>query len=117
MSPASIAAWLVAGLILIKWAAQEGLDWLNRSHVLKHRETVPKVFEGTIDERTYRKSVEYTLAKSKLEQVETAWNVVVLLAVLFTGVLPWSYGAFAKSFGTSAWAMGAFLFAAGLALS
>src|SRR6476660_8028894 len=117
MIPWSMAATVVVGLVLAKWAAQEGLDWLNRSHVLKHRDAVPKSFEGMIDEATYRKSSDYTLAKSKLEQIDTAWNVVVLLAALFTGVLPCGYSAFAKSFGTSAWAMGAFLFAVGLALS
>src|SRR3954453_7355921 len=110
MITASEIAWVVAGLILLKWAAQKFLDWVNRSHVKKHQDIVPKAFEGVIDEPTYRKSTEYTLAKSKFEQIESGWSVVVLMAVLFCGVLPWAFGAFRGQFGTSAWAAAAFLF-------
>src|SRR5258706_4682073 len=117
MSAASGAAWMVTGLILAKWAAQEILDWLNRSHVATHRDQIPKALEGIIDEPTYRKAAEYTLAKSRLEQVESGWSVVVLLVVLFSGVLPWAFNAFRVQFGSSAWATAALLFLVGVALS
>src|SRR6266581_470201 len=117
MISASTAGWVVAALILVKWSGETFLSWLNRGHVLRHRNTVPKAFEGIIDEATYRKSNDYTLAKSKLDQIETAWDVVVLLVVLFSGVLAWAYGVFSGRFGNSAWAMAAFLFVIGLALS
>jgi STE24 endopeptidase len=42
---------------------------------------------------------------------------VVLIAVLFSGVLPWAFGRFSASFGTSIWAMAGFLFVTGIALS
>jgi STE24 endopeptidase len=85
--------------------------------VKKHRDAIPKAFEGVIDELTYRKSTEYTLAKSKFEQIESVWSVLVLLVVLFSGVLPWTYSSFRSQAGSSAWAGAAFLFLVGIALS
>jgi STE24 endopeptidase len=111
------AAWCIIILILLKWGGQEVLDWLNRGYVKKNRHAVPKALEGIIDEATYRKSADYTLAKSKFEQFETGWSVLVLLLVLFTGVLPRTYHAYQTHFGSSAWAAAAFLFLLGLALS
>jgi STE24 endopeptidase len=46
-----------------------------------------------------------------------AYDVFVLIAVLFSGVLPWAFQIFSHSFGNSAWAMAVFLFAVGFALT
>src|SRR6266436_3137186 len=106
-----------AALIILKWAAQIWLEHLNLSHVLAHAGAVPDAFKGAVDETTYRKSVEYTLAKGKFDQIETSYQVAILLLILFSGVLPWAFNLFARWLGTSAWAMAVFLFAVGLALS
>src|SRR4051812_11207199 len=110
-------ALIAAGLIILKWAAQEWLEWLNRRHVIRHAGQVPKAFQGIIDEPTFRKSTEYTLSTSRFEQIETGWSVLVLLAVLFSGVSSWAWTTFVGSFGHSAWADAAFLFFVGMALS
>jgi len=107
----------VAALIVLKWAAQIGLERLNLKHVRAHAGAVPDAFKGIVDEPTYRKSVEYTLAKGKFDQVETSYHVVILMLILFSGVLPWAFNFFARSLGTSAWVMAVFLFVVGLALS
>src|SRR5580765_163241 len=107
----------VAALIILKWAAQTWLERLNLKHVRAHAGAVPDAFKGVVDEGTYRKSVEYTLAKGKFDQIETTYQVAILLLILFSGVLPWGFNLFAHSLGTSAWVMGIFLFAVGLALS
>jgi STE24 endopeptidase len=108
---------VVAGLILAKWAAVLWLDRLNQRNVLAHAGAVPEAFKAVVDEATYGKSVQYTLAKGRLDQVETSYDLMVLLLVLFSGVLPWAFGAFVGWFGDSAWANAAFLFALGVALS
>ena len=36
-----------------------------------------------MDEATYAKSVQYTLAKSRLGQAKDTWGLVILLAALF----------------------------------
>src|SRR5436190_1928107 len=70
-----------------------------------------------VDEATYHRSVEYTMAKSRFGDVATLFDAVLLLAILFSGVLPWAFGKFTGTFGTSVLAMADFLFATGVALS
>jgi STE24 endopeptidase len=108
---------LVALLILAKWAAQLWLERLNSRHVRVHAGAVPDAFEGVVDEATYAKSVQYTLAKGRLDQIQVTYNSAVLLLVLFSGVLPWGFHALTQRLGGSAWAMAAFLFGLGVALS
>ena len=109
---------VVAALILAKWAAQLWLEHLNRRNVLAHAGGVPEAFKGVVDEATYGKSVQYTLAKGRLDQIETTYDLGVLLLVLFSGLLPWACRAVTGWLGTSAWVMAAFLLvtASGLSL-
>ena len=93
MSAVSVGI-LVALLILAKWAAQLWLERLNSRHVLAHAGAVPEAFKGVVDEATYAKSVRYTLAKGRLDQIEVTYNSAVLLLVLFSGVLPWGFHGF-----------------------
>ena len=104
-------------LIGARWAVQWWLEALNRRHVLAHAGAVPAAFQGIVDEATYARSVQYTLAKGRLNQIEGTWDAVVLVAVLFSGVLPWGFREFTQWRGGSAWAMAAFLRAVGIALS
>ena len=80
--------WLVVTLIVARWTAQLWLDWLNRRQVLAHADAMPEAFRSFIDEPTYAKSVQYTLAKLRLNNVQTTCDTVVLLAALLSGVLP-----------------------------
>ena len=117
MSVVNPVGLLVLGLILAKWTAQIWLERLNLRHVLAHAGRVPEAFKEIVDEATYAKSVQYTVAKSRLYQLETTYNCAILLGVLYSGVLPWGLGLFTHWLGGSARASAAFLFATGLALS
>src|SRR6266481_2413753 len=108
---------LVLALIQAKWTAQVWLVGLNLRHVLAHAGRVPEAFKEIVDEATYAKSVQYTVAKSRLYQIETTYNCAILLGVVYSGVLPWGLGLFTHWLGGSARASAAFLFAIGLALS
>src|SRR5258708_5409057 len=108
---------VVLVLMLARWGVELWLRGLNRRHVLAHANAVPDAFKNSIDDATYARSVEYTLAKSKFSQIENTYGLVVLLVVLFSGVLPWAFYSFARGLGDSAWAMAAFLFVIGFALS
>jgi STE24 endopeptidase len=114
MTPFAIIAMV---LILARATSELSLSRLNRRHVRMHADGVPSAFRGIIDEATYRRSVDYTLAKSRFGDVANVFDAVVLIAVLFSGVLPWAFGRFSVSFGTSVWAMAGFLFVTGIALS
>lgn len=113
--PGLISAVVV--LILAKLAAQFWLERLNRGEVLRHRERVPEAFREVVDEPTYGKAVEYTLAKSKFSQFELPWGTAVLLLVLLTGVLPRSYEAWRGAAGSGAWALSGYLLAVGMVLA
>src|SRR5213595_4244371 len=108
---------IALGLILARAIAELWLSRLNQRHVLAHADEVPPAFREMVDEPTYRRSVDYTLAKSRFGDVVTLFDAVLLIAVLFTGILPWAFGKFSGAFGTSVLAMTGFLFATGFAFS
>jgi len=114
MSPFAIIA---LALILSRAFAELWLSRLNQWHVQAHADAVPPALREMVNEPTYRRSIDYTLAKSRFGEVVTLFDAVLLIGVLFTGVLPWAFGWFTTSFGTSVWAMAGFLFATGVALS
>ena len=104
-------------LILARAITELWLSRLNQHHVCAHANEVPSAFRQLIDEATYRRSVEYTLAKSRFGDIANLFDTALLTAVLFSGVLPWAFGRFIASFGTSIWAMAGFLFVIGICLS
>src|SRR5204863_6184210 len=104
-------------LILTRTITELWLSRLNQHHVRAHANEVPRAFGGMVDEATYRRSVDYTLAKSRFGDIAGMFDAVVLIAVLFSGVLPWAFGRFSASFGSSTLAMAGFLFVTGFALS
>ncbi len=114
MQPFAIVALV---LILARAIAELWLSRLNQHHVRAHANELPPAFRGIIDKATYRRSVDYTLAKSHFADITGVFDVVVLIAVLFSGVLPWAFGRFTATFGTSIWAMAGFLFFIGIGLS
>jgi STE24 endopeptidase len=117
MSSASLVVEIVLLLIAARWAAQLWLQELNRRHVLAHAGAVPEAFKGVVDEVSYARSVKYTLAKGRLDQIEATWDSAVLLAALFSGLLPRGFETCTQALGSSAWAMAAFLFMTGIMLS
>ncbi|HWD92833.1 MAG TPA: M48 family metallopeptidase [Verrucomicrobiae bacterium] len=117
MNLANVISWVAAGFILARLGAEQWLSRLNRRHVLAHAGVVPEAFRGFVDEPTYKKSVEYTLAKSRFGDIEEIFSTAVLLIFLFSGVLPWALHFFENHIGASAWSMAAFLFVVGFAIS
>src|SRR5438270_5155533 len=114
MQPFAIVALL---LILARAITELCLNRLNQRHVHANANEVPQAFREIIDEPTYRRSVDYTLAKSRFGEIAGAFDFLLLIAVLFSGALPWAFGKFTANFGTSVWAMASFLLVTGIALS
>lgn len=110
-------AAIAGGLVLTRWLAELWLARLNRRHVLAHARQLPPAFKGLMDEATYARSVEYTLARSRFGLFSDTFGVIVLLVVLFSGVLPAAFGLVQQNTGGSAWIMAAFLFLVGVALT
>src|SRR5450759_3273820 len=114
MSPFAIIALV---LILARAITELWLSRLNQRYGRAHGQEVPRPFRGIIDDPTYRRSVDYTLAKSRFGDIAGMFDTVVLIALLFSGLLPWAFGRFNAVFGTSVLAMAGFLFVTGIALS
>jgi STE24 endopeptidase len=108
---------LVLLLIVARWATEWWLARLNQKHVLRHAAEVPPAFRDFIDQPTYQRSVDYTLTKSRFSRVVDAFDTLILILVLFSGVLPWVFTMFVSRWGESVWAMAAFLFLTGVVLS
>ena len=114
MTPFAIIALV---LILARAITEVWLSQINQRHVRAQANEVPIAFRGVIDDATYRRSVDYTLAKGRFGDIANLFDAVLLIAVLFSGVLPWAFGSFTASFGASIWAMAGLLFVFGVALS
>jgi STE24 endopeptidase len=113
MSP---VATLALVLIFSRAIAELWLSRLNQRHVRTHAGEVPLAFRESVDEPTYHRSIDYTLTKSRFEDVVTVFDTALLIAILYSGALPWALEKFTAAAGTSVWAMAGFLFAAGVAL-
>ena len=104
-------------LILARVVAELWLSGLNQRHVRERANELPPVFRGMIDAAMYRRSVDYTLAKGRFGDIVNVFDTVGLIIVIFSGLLPWAFGRFSVSLGTSTLAMAGFLFLTGIALS
>jgi STE24 endopeptidase len=82
------------GLIAARWLAQLALERLNERHARAHAGTVPQEFRAVMDDATYARSIDYTLAGSRLAYLEHTFEVLLLVIVLFSGVLPWAWAGF-----------------------
>lgn len=102
-TPLAIGA---AALLLLKTIAEVALDTCNARHV-RAANDIPEFFRGLIDEETYEKSRQYTLAKLNLSRAETLYGAVILAVVLFSGLLPWLWGSVSGAVGGGLWAQAA----------
>ena len=89
MTPSFILL-LSLSLLVLRWLGQWFLDRLNRNHVQTHAHQPPEAVRDIMDESTYRRSVDYTLAKSRFGQMEELWGLAMKILFLSSGFLPWS---------------------------
>jgi STE24 endopeptidase len=70
----AFAAFLVAGLAVKFWLATRQVR-----HVARHRDAVPPAFANTVSLSAHQKAADYTVAKSRVGLIETAFSAAVLL--------------------------------------
>jgi len=77
-------------LFAIEWLVEFALNEVNLRHVRAcwFENQMPEFFRGRIDLEQYDKSVQYTLAKGRVQRWGEIYDRVVTLVVLFGGVLP-----------------------------
>jgi STE24 endopeptidase len=78
----AFAAFLVAGLLVKFWLASRQVRYVAR-----HRDAVPAPFTATVSLAAHQKAADYTVAKSRVGLLETAFASAVLLAWTLLGGL------------------------------
>ncbi|HDQ39540.1 MAG TPA: M48 family peptidase [Desulfonatronum sp.] len=76
---------------------------LNMAEVRRHAQAPPPALHEVMDEQTYAKSVDYTLVKARFALFSNVYGMLLLAAVLFSGVLPLLYGWLGTFMEASVW--------------
>jgi STE24 endopeptidase len=100
---------LVLALMALRLVAQQVLEELNRRETRLHGGVLPGAYTGIMDEATFARAAEYTLAKSRFNSFELVYEALVLAGVLFSGVLPWLWARFDGLAPGAAWSGALFL--------
>jgi STE24 endopeptidase len=67
-------------------------QWLGRrqiAHIKAHRETVPAAFTQNINLEAHQKAADYSIAKTRIGLLESAFQALLLLLLTIGGVLQW----------------------------
>jgi STE24 endopeptidase len=88
-------------LLLLKVTVSTVLDVINLRYLRVHAKDVPDAFRGFIDSDTYRKSVEYSMAKTRFSIAHEIYDALVLALVILCGFLPWLFVASSNAIGYS----------------
>lgn len=106
-----------SALVATQWVAAATLEKLNRNHARSTPDHLPESLRQTLPPETLRKSVEYTLAKSRFTDVSSLADSAVLLALLWSGGLPLSWKWVESTLGSNVWWQALWLLGVGIALS
>ncbi len=85
------------------------LESLNRSHVKARAGSIPEGLDGVMDEETYAKSNDYTVAKSRFGSWEMVFDAVLLAVIILLGVLPVLFSWWTGFAGEANWSSALFL--------
>ena len=89
MSPNQILLLYIIFFVL-EFLVLQGLSLLNARHARVKRNSIPRVFEKRIDGETFRRSIDYTLAHSKVGTVSHIFSSLVVLGIVLSGSLGWA---------------------------
>ncbi|MCG2593207.1 M48 family metallopeptidase [Ramlibacter sp. XY19] len=94
----AFAAFLLAGLAVKFWLSTRQVRFVAR-----HRASVPAPFASTVSLAAHQKAADYTVAKSRIGLVETAFGSAVLLGWTLLGGLDVLNGALLAWLGPGMW--------------
>lgn len=90
MDTASLAfTALFCALLVLGLITRTALASRQIRHVARHRDQVPAPFDATIPLDAHRKAADYTIAKTRLGLIDTAFEAAVLIAWTLLGGLDW----------------------------
>ena len=103
--------------VALKWLFEIVLEVINARHVRSASRCVPDAYKEFMDDESYGKSVDYTLAKSRFSLISSTFDAALLLVVILSGLLPWLFDVSVGLLGNAIWGQGCALFAIGVLLS
>ena len=115
--PTTICAFATLALISARYLFEFFLDRLNLKHVKQNSYSIPESFNDIMDNETYQKSVQYTLAKSRFGTITDTFSTAALCTLLFTGWLALLFGWISEQSGSTVWGQATALWAVMLLLS
>jgi STE24 endopeptidase len=71
--------------VALSYSVQLWLAFRQKAHVLQHRDQVPSAFSDRVSLAAHQKAADYTLAKSKLGDIDSVVGLVFLLALTLGG--------------------------------
>lgn len=92
---------VVLVMLGIKYVAVTWLDLLNIKNVRAHSCAVPSAFSAFMDEATYKKSISYTIDKTKFGIFENTCNTIFLALLLALWLIPALFDCGIDIFGAS----------------
>ena len=112
---------IALALVALRLATELALNFLNAREARRHENAPPPAASAIMDAPTYANATAYTLAKAGFARFELAWDAVILVALLTSGVLPRAHGgitgALAGTFLEGTWTQVVFLLVIGIVLS
>jgi STE24 endopeptidase len=87
MDPSSTLTLAFAAFLLASLAVKFWLSTRQVRHVALHRDAVPAAFAGTVSLAAHQKAADYTVAKSRVGLLETAFGAAILLGWTLLGGL------------------------------
>jgi len=89
---------LIAFLVVfgMRFLFQLALNRLNIAHLRREGKHVPELFQGWVDGEKLTKISAYTADSGNFSIVVTVVDQALLLAILFSGFLPWLYGTISR---------------------
>ena len=108
LTPEGFAAFTGA-LVIMRGVAEWWLDQFNVTHIQGHQGKMPPAWKSVMDASTFSRSVNYTVAKGKFSQWSGIYGTLILLAALFSGLLPVMEQTWTGHLGASIWIQSGFL--------
>lgn len=109
--------FVALALIALRLVAELWLAMLNRAEVRRNAKQAPAAVAAIVDESTYRRSVDYTLARNRLGTLEMAFDAGVLALIISSGFLPWLFAHVAAWAPGATWDDSLFILIAGIVLA
>jgi len=108
---------IIVALLVAKLLAELILAALNRTEVKRHADQAPPAVAAIMDAATYRKSVDYTLAKNRFGSWSMVFDTGLLLLVLTSTLLPLLFSQIGTWSPAGKWDDALFILSAGILLS